>query len=273
MGSIMKHLFRNIFIALCVHTGVVALFRTFARKNGALVRVLVFHDVRSQTWFEEVMHMLSRTYHLLTPEEFFQSQFDSKRINVLITFDDGYLSWVTRCLPALDSVKIQGLFFVNSGLLESYENTEAQNEYVEKRLLLTPRETLSWEGLRTLTHRGHTIGGHTTTHVRLSELQESMQRIEIETDKARIESVIGTPLRAFAYPFGQDSDYTEETQKLVSECGYTHAFTTEGVFANYSTPYTISRLCLEEGMSTHAVRYWVEGGYDVYHKIKKLCVG
>ncbi len=273
MGSRMKHTLRDLTIAILTMTGIVSLYRARTRKRGPLVRVLVFHDVKDGVWFLRIIRCLKKRYHLITPTEFIQGEFDPIMINVLITFDDGYRSWTDICAPVLQTEKVTALFFVNSGLLMSYENSEAQKEYVEKRLLLTPRETLSWKGLVELTRRGHTIGGHTTTHARLSELQEDMQQIEIEADKAVIEFAIGTPLRAFAYPFGQGSDYTEKTQKLVSESGYSHAFTTEGVFVEHGKAYAISRLCLEEGMSMGALHAWVEGGYDVYRTLKKLCVG
>ncbi len=95
---------------------------------------------------------------------------------------------------------------------------------------------------------------------------------EINNDKVRIEEMIGKEISTFAYPFGQAKDFTEATEKIVQEVGYTHAFTTEGVFVDFKNTFTISRLCVEDGQSIVRLRQWIEGGYDVYHKIKSLCV-
>src|SRR3989344_3576678 len=121
-------------------------YRNRVRKNGPLVRVLVFHDVQDAMWFSEIIVFLKTMYHLITPDDFVAKRFDEKKINVLLTFDDGYESWMSVCLPVLTTHNVRGLFFVNSGLLDVHDNAEKQARYVKKRLLLFPRKTLSWDG-------------------------------------------------------------------------------------------------------------------------------
>jgi len=79
-------------------------------------------------------------------------------------------------------------------------------------------------------------------------------------------------LQTFAYPFGQKHDYTEHTEELIKNAGYAYAFTTEGVFSNLKNPYTISRLCIEDALPQKSLKQWIEGGYDMYHKLKSVCV-
>jgi peptidoglycan/xylan/chitin deacetylase (PgdA/CDA1 family) len=267
------HIIRNSIIAGISLFGFSALYRTRIQRNGPLVRVLVFHDVQDSEWFRKVISYIDTHYHVVSPEDFIASRFDTVRINVLITFDDGYASWVTVCLPMLSERSIRALFFINSGLIDSAENTEVSARYVREQLLLaSPRTILSWDGVQQLEKAGHTIGGHTVTHERLSSLQKDMQCREIRGDKQRIESVIGKTITTFAYPFGQRTDYTEATKLCVFDALYTHAFTTESNFANTYDLLTIPRLCIEDNVSVSRLRYWIEGGYDLYSRMKKLCV-
>ena len=268
----MKHALRNFLIYVFSVLGFVLLYRAFKKQNGPLVRVLVFHDVLDRAWFENCLLHIKRQYHVVTPEAFIKGDFHSTRINVLITFDDGYQSWIDVGEPVLAVHQIQALFFINSGLIDSAPNTEDGVRYVKERLLLTPRNILSWDGVQKLAAAGHMIGGHTTTHARLSELQEHMQQKEITEDKARIEMMLDIRIDMFAYPFGQINDFTEVTARVVSDAGYTHTFSTVPGFVDFTDMQALNRLCLDEGMTTGEVARVVEGGYDVFYAMKHICV-
>lgn len=267
----MKQLLRDAYIAFAHKTGASWLYRTYVRRRGPLVRVIVFHDVENKEWFSESIRTLCAHYHILTPDACTVGSFDTKQINLLITFDDGYASWVDICLPVLLEYNVKALFFINSGLLDA-ERENKQEAFVRERLLLTkPHRILTWEGARTLLRASHTIGGHTRTHMRLSELPVTGQEEEIKGDKVRLSTMLGTSATAIAYPFGNHDDYTGDTVRIVNEAGYTHAFTTEGVFADIHSPYEVSRLCIPDGLPPRTLRRWVEGGYDLYGILKKLC--
>lgn len=262
---------RDICIAAIALLGIARLYRM--TQKGPLVRVVVFHDVKDGEWFERMIEYLKKRYHVLSPEAFMAYDLDDTKINVLVTFDDGYASWVERCAPVLKRHRVQAVFFVNSGLIDAYGNTEAQETYVHTRLLLGPRDTLSWEGVRALQDAGHTIGGHTTTHARLSQVSEKVQREEVEGDQERISTCLGTPPVLFAYPFGRKGDYDDVSKHTVKEAGYIHAFTTEGRFVPIDgDPYAIPRLCLDDRLTERQLGRWIEGAYDVYAYLKSLCV-
>ena len=266
-------LFRNFFIACVAMFGISFIYRTFKKKSGPLVRVLVFHDVQNAKWFKESVTFLVQKYHVISPEDFMHNRFDRGRINVLFTFDDGYTSWNDVCVPILREQNIQALFFINSGLVDVYGDRERQEKYVKNKLKLSSlHTTISWNGVKELLNTGHTIGGHTINHTRLSELRKKMQQDEIKCDKERIEKMIEKQIFLFAYPFGQQSDYTEDSEVFVKGVGYTYAFTTEGVFANQNESCRVSRLCIEDFQSRTSITNWIEGGYDVYRKLKSLCV-
>jgi peptidoglycan/xylan/chitin deacetylase (PgdA/CDA1 family) len=235
------------------------------------VRVVVFHDVADKDWFQGILETLKARYHVLSPEEFVTSEFNQSKINVLITFDDGYASWVENAAPALKRCGCAGIFFINSGLLDIHGN--AQSFVREQLLLAQVYETLSWDGARELAAQGHVIGGHSRNHTRLSMLSVSAQQTEIKVDKELLERGVGHTLTEFAYPFGGEHDYTSESVREVRDLGYIRAYTTAPGFADPAhAPYAIPRVCIETMASPRMLSWWVEGGYDLYVYLKRLCV-
>jgi len=264
---------RDSFIWVATVSGISKGYRERARKEcGPLVRVLVFHDVTDVDWFRTTIKYLKDTHNILSPDDFIHTRFDAKKINVLITFDDGYTSWVEIAHPILKANGVKALFFVNSGLADSYQNEEARSTFVREKLLLSKRNTISWEGVQQLKEEGHMIGGHTIHHARLSAISLADAEKEINDDKHRIEEVLGQKVRLFAYPFGTKSDYTEEVKRVVHRAGYAYGFTTESSFVSGKDSMAVPRLCLEDSMSVQKVKQWVEGGYDVFQKFKRICV-
>lgn len=109
---------------------------------------------------------------------------------------------------------------------------------------------------------GISIGGHTLSHQVLAARSVPEQRDEVCLDRMRLTEILGEPPALFAYPFGSLEDYTDETVRLVRECGYMGACSNhEGVVKPWTDPYRIPR---------YAVRDWdadtlldkVEGWFD-----------
>ena len=65
-----------------------------------------------------------------------------------------------------------------------------------------------------------TIGAHTVTHPVLSELGAAACHREITESKLACETLIGAPVGAFAYPFG---DFDTEAREAVMAAGFTLA--------------------------------------------------
>jgi peptidoglycan/xylan/chitin deacetylase (PgdA/CDA1 family) len=67
------------------------------------------------------------------------------------------------------------------------------------------------------------IASHGMTHSRLAELPVDGQRWEVCESRSRLESLLGSPVTTFAYPFGTPDDYTRDTIRLLADGGYTAA--------------------------------------------------
>jgi len=267
----MKHLVRDIAVALCDASGAASRYRAKQRQSGPLTRAISFHDVQDRDWFAALIKMLSERYHVLSIADFVAERFSEDHINILLTFDDGYESWTSACAPVLSEYGCEGLFFVNSGLLDAGGSQEASEAYMRERLLVSPKKPLTWDGARELRDAGHTIGGHTISHPRLGALAREELKREIADDKARTEAELGESLTHFAYPFGRHGDFTEAAREVATQAGYTHIYTAEtGFFAG--DMHAIPRTLIEKEQSIPKVRQWIDGGYDVCVHVKRSLI-
>jgi peptidoglycan/xylan/chitin deacetylase (PgdA/CDA1 family) len=119
----------------------------------------------------------------------------------------------------------------------------ALNEVQKNKLLIELRKTcevigctpnrtpklMSVSQIKSLMSRGHTIGAHTHTHPRLSNLTEREVESEIILGAERLSEHFGE-IRHFAYPFGKMTDIpTDKTAlfEILNRCGFKITVTTE----------------------------------------------
>ncbi len=89
------------------------------------------------------------------------------------------------------------------------------------------RIMLGWKELREMAAtKIFTIGAHTVSHPILSKVCFDEARHEIINGKRLIEERLGSSVKFFAYPNGQQNDFTEENISLVRKAGYLAACTT-----------------------------------------------
>ena len=90
--------------------------------------------------------------------------------------------------------------------------------------------------LRTLRAAGAEIGAHTHTHPILELLDDHQASLEIEAGKMELESILGEPVKVFAYPNGVPGrDCTTRHAQIVERMGFVTAVTTEPIFADASS--------------------------------------
>ncbi len=256
--------------------------RALARDAFPGVAVLCYHGVRSE-WSQprfpfDYLHVPARTFesHCRIIRECCDPiSLDDWRaaVNggpplprrpVLITFDDGYRSVLTKGAPILAAYELPAVVFVCTGPMASsrllwfdivgaeqgeeavealkacdYETWEAAacvefSPLVEDdpRALMLPAE------LATLAQMDRIeIGGHTSRHPILARASARQQREEIRQNLQAIEAWTGRHVRAFAYPNGRPAiDYTAETSTILADAGIDIAFTTRPAFATRLEP-------------------------------------
>jgi peptidoglycan/xylan/chitin deacetylase (PgdA/CDA1 family) len=123
--------------------------------------------------------------------------------------------------------------------------------------------TMTADELRRLaTSKWVTIGAHTVTHTPLSILSENQQREEIVSSRLHLETLLGTEIKVFSYPFGRKSDYNRTSVRICREAGFIKvASNFPGQVHRWTDPYQLPRQLVRNwGPDTFASKvkdFWV----------------
>ena len=182
---------------------------------------------------------------------------------VLITFDDGYRSVLTRAVPILEKYRLPAAIFVCTGPMQArsrlwfdavaerdgeaavegwkgrdYETWLAGCATADPLAEHDPRALMTRAELAKLAcSMGIEIGGHTVNHPILARAPAGRQREEIEANLQTIAEWTGRRVRSFAYPNGRPGvDYGDETMAILRDNGVDMAFSTNPDFARAGEP-------------------------------------
>lgn len=244
-------------------------------RRKPVARFLVFHDVTPDASgrFEANLRFLKRRTNVVSIEDFFSGKLSPDRINVVITFDDGYKGWVSYVLPILKRLDLLATFFVCSGFVGLSQGDELA--FMRTQLLIPDTGSatgcLKDEDVKTLARDGFTIGGHTRTHCNLGELRDPFRvTSEISEDKKTLETMTRGKIKFFAYPFGACQNEKIDLVQILKESGYLAAVTTVSGFNDVSTsPYSLHREITYASMPGAVFRARVYGNYDLISYLKR----
>lgn len=133
--------------------------------------------------------------------------------SVVITIDDGYADTYSVAAPELRGAGVTATLFVPTAHVGGVCDWSTDSD-------LSGRRLASWEqlsaGLDTID-----IGSHAHHHVALAELDDEAVDIELARSSAELFRLLGRPVRAFAYPYGADSQRTRarvEQSQFIAAC-------------------------------------------------------
>ncbi len=188
-----------------------------------LVPVLVYHNISAQekgrlsiaarSFDAQIRQLHDEGFHAVSLADFLAFTAGRRQLprkSVLLTFDDGYRSFVQYARPILKDYGFGATLFVYSDFIGG-------------------GSALSWQDLKTLTEQGFDVQAHSKSH-------QNLRRKEGESEAAyakRIEAELAFPATLFkkhlgrssdvlAYPFGEMDD---ELLPYVAKYGYSAAFT------------------------------------------------
>lgn len=231
-------------------------------------RALPFNELHvTRTTFEQHCELLATHCHPISLADLREARNGTRALPpraVLVTFDDGYRAVFDLALPILERYKVPAVVFCCPGPMmggmhfwfDAVYRTAGEFAVLQAR----SAPVAEWAELVTANqlpasqadaHRPLTIdelkqlaasplieiGGHTLTHPTLALLPCEEQRREVEDCRFALETMVGSPIAAFAYPYGVAThDYSAETVSVVRAAGFELGFTTEQSFAALDCP-------------------------------------
>ncbi len=100
--------------------------------------------------------------------------------------------------------------------------------------------------VRTWVGMGLEVGCHTRSHPRLSRLSRESARAEICESRDLLAKITGHPVNYFAYPFGEENDFTLDNAQDLEALGFAMGFSLiNGSNRAGDNPYLVRRNCLD----------------------------
>lgn len=245
-------------------------------KNAAHSAIVVYHSLDNSgdlfstgpAMFRAHLNALVESGIQIVPLEAIQTTPQA----IALTFDDGYANFREHALPYLLELELPATVFVVSGQCGRTSQWESRmGPHVNQKLL-------NWSELREIASAGIGIGAHTVSHENLALLTDEKVIREMRDSRAEIESRIGLPVKAFAYPYGVSNRSIQRVarQQFQIACG-THLslvheksnpFDLPRIFDFYlrhrylNRPVRLRRLNQMEGRVYLAMRRWLSKARD-----------
>ncbi|EIC20288.1 putative xylanase/chitin deacetylase [Thiorhodovibrio frisius] len=158
---------------------------------------------------------------------------------VVLTFDDAYANFLDYAAPVLAEHGYPAtLYAISEWLGERMRWRDPQPGRACPRLM-TGAE------LRSLRAAGIGVGSHGCTHQRLAELSVAEQAAELSDSRARLQEVLGEPVRDLCYPFGS---FNADSIRLAAHAGYRSATTClRGAASAVDHPLILPRKAISYG--------------------------
>lgn len=157
---------------------------------------------------------------------------------VCVTFDDGHRSNYELGFPILMKYRQRAIFFVTTDWI-GHPDFMSENQ------------------LRELRASGMLIGSHGCSHTFFSEMSPAALRRELADSKARLEAILGQPVRAISLPGGRSQPRIRE---FAREAGYEQLFTSTVALADSAgDPLDWPRLPITNNLSEKFIFRLLQG--------------
>lgn len=206
------------------------LYSILGETNKSQIRIINFHNILETEYekFGNLIEYLKKNWRIISPEEFKlliqKKKYNIDKKSILITFDDSYKSQKIVTEKYLDPLDIKALFFIVSDFVNIATKEEAhlfikKNFFPNNDSIKLDNNTfnMSISDLKKLLNNGHTIGGHTKTHAKLSQIKDEKKLVnEIILSKKSLEKQLENyKIEDFAYTFGDVESIDKKSLHII----------------------------------------------------------
>ena len=140
----------------------------------------------------------------INPKDFENELKNSKlQRKILLTIDDGFLSFYENAWPILKEKKIPFILFVSTREVGAFNY-------------------MSWNQIKEISKENFVeIGNHSHTHEYLADESNEIIKKDIEKSITIFKKKLGENSKFFSYPFGE---YSNDFKKIIKDFGFKYAF-------------------------------------------------
>jgi len=200
-------------------------------SHSSHIPILMYHKVErvsrrsavpghyvSPGLFRRQMSVLSAMGYTTVPlSHLYRPDTKLPRKPIVITFDDGYVNFLTNALPILQSQRFVSTVFLVANQLGGTNEWDFKEGDVQERLM-------SVEQVKAARDAGTEFGSHTLDHADLPSVDSEEAWRQIAESKQKLEELCGFEIETFCYPYGRKSP---EVRRMVEQAGYRLACSTE----------------------------------------------
>jgi len=232
-------------------------FLTFGGCLFGLRRVILcYHgigDSEASAFRSQITAIADRMVVLDTAGSDDQTRFSCP--DVVLTFDDAFENLLNNVIPVIDELRIPVSIYVVTGCMGNKPAWLKGSGHHDEHELLMDGEQIK----RLADNPLITIGTHTHSHPRLTDLGSHEVEAELSDSRKILEALIGREVRAVAFPHGS---YNKEVSAIAKACGLTRLLTLKEkmVDAGQSSG-EMGRFVMEPDVWPIEFRLTVDGAY------------
>ena len=276
----------------------------FSRLNKGRTKILLYHSIVKKELFnatrdssdqcltdeefEKQMRYLNEHCNVISLDDFFNAKQDRNKLNVVVTFDDGFLNNYTIAYPILKKYNIKATFFITTSFLSGEGvpwflrvPNEAKKairnlpfEEFEKRVNsfnYDPNDyfqPMDWEHLIELSEDPLiSVGSHCKTHYPLTVLPTEKLTDELKGSKEILERKLKKKVDYISYPHGI---FNENIIEMTKKSGYKAAITTlHGFNSDNIAPYRMRRNEIGNRGDLNILSSVLSGSWDFFRQWTK----
>ena len=161
-------------------------------------------NIRINDFKEHLKIIEDSNIKFINPKDF-ENELKNNKLQrkILLTIDDGFLSFYENAWPILKNKRVPFILFVSTREIGAYNY-------------------MSWEQIKEISKEDFVeIGNHSHTHEYLADEDNETIKKDIEKSISIFKKNLGNNSNFFSYPFGE---YSNDFKSIIKEFGFKYAF-------------------------------------------------
>ncbi len=257
---------------------------SFAKLGHNYIRTVNYHGTPAPhaKAFEQQLQYFKEHFHPATKMDLQMLLQDGhwpyEKPGILLSFDDGMRTNYDVGAALLEQYGFQGWFFVMPEFVDCPAAAQADfasshamrpsGEYADNRYAMNRQELLD------LRKRGHIIGCHTLSHMRMSaDLDEEEMTRQIVIAKQKLAAILNEDVDTFCWVGGEEENYHPTAQKIINKSEFRYSFLTNSApIRPIDNPLGLQRTNLGTDWPIADVSVSLSGLIDLKYRGKRLRV-